>query len=615
MRTHQISTLFAAAALAAAASATSTAQAQNLPLDRFVPAPAGDRMFGVESPFVNGHLTPHVMVMMDYAHNPLVLRNETSDKTIGSIVSSQMYLHLNGSFALWNRLNINLDVPIAIYQNGDSPAGGGTAVGSPSKAQFGDLRLGARVRLIGEYDDAFQLAIGGYVWFPTGPTNATGSYVGDGKVRGLPELILGGKTDRIVWSFAAGPYLTGADKVANVDEGIQVKTGAGIGVLLGSERQMQLGPEASVAFTPAHMNKRTFNSEVLVDFRYRFLHDFEAGAGIGPGLSGGVGTPDFRAIAMLAYTPEHTSDRDHDGIPDRQDACPDVPGVRNDDPAKNGCPPPNDRDHDGIVDELDACPDVPGVPSEDPKKNGCPLPNDRDHDGIPDEVDACPDVPGVANADPKLNGCPPDRDGDGIYDDVDACPDVKGVASPDPKKNGCPSDRDGDGIIDDLDACPDEPGPADPDPTKNGCPTVHLRNDEIVILEQVQFDTGKSTIKPVSDALLDKVAAVFNAHPEIRKVEVQGHTDNKGAPALNKTLSHNRAEAVKKALEKRGIAAIRLRAKGYGQDVPIADNNTDAGRALNRRVQFKVVEKLKAGESAPPAPPPPPPARKGGKKK
>jgi OOP family OmpA-OmpF porin len=233
------------------------------------------------------------------------------------------------------------------------------------------------------------------------------------------------------------------------------------------------------------------------------------------------------------------------------------------------------------------------VASEDPRKNGCPLPKDRDGDGIPDEVDACPDVKGVASADPKKNGCPPDRDGDGIPDAEDACPDVAGVKSDDPKKNGCPlpKDTDGDGITDDVDACPEEKGPPDPDPKKNGCPRVHVTEKEISILEQVQFDTAKATIKKVSDGLLDEVAGVVKAHPEIKKIEVQGHTDDRGVRLQNQSLSQQRADAVIKALIKRGIDKKRLTAKGYGQDQPIADNTTDEGRQKNRRVQFNILEK------------------------
>ncbi len=301
---------------------------------------------------------------------------------------------------------------------------------------------------------------------------------------------------------------------------------------------------------------------------------------------------------MIAYTPEQKkpiADRDKDGVADLEDACPDVFGVADADPKKNGCPlPPKDTDGDGIIDDKDACPTVPGVANADPKKNGCPPPSDTDGDGIIDDLDACPTVAGIADPDPKKNGCPPpsDTDGDGITDDKDACVDIKGVATQDPTTNGCPPDTDGDGIRDDKDACPTDPGKPDPDPSKNGCPRVIVTETEVMIFEQVQFDTGKSTIKKVSDQLLDNVTQVLKDHPELTKLEVQGHTDSQGLKGANQLLSKNRAEAVKKALIKRGIDAKRLTAKGYGQDKPIASNDTDEGRTKNRRVQFTIVEKV-----------------------
>jgi outer membrane protein OmpA-like peptidoglycan-associated protein len=578
-----------------AAAAPALAQTQPpLALDRFNPAPAGDRMFGVQSPFVAGDPGLHVMLLGDYAHNPLVLKTVKDDNRVGSIVSSQLFLHLNATLALWNRLAINVDVPVALLQDGDSQSANGAAFTAPSKAQFGDLRAGARLRLLGDYHDLFQLAVGGYVWFPTGGDG----FVSDKKVRGLPQLILGGRADRFVWSFAAGPELRPTQTFANVEQGTMLNFGGGIGFLLGEKRHFQIGPEFSAALTLDAINKRTSNAEILLDARYRVIDDLELGIGVGPGLSSGIGTPDVRGVLMIAYTPEQKkaiADRDKDGIADALDACPDVAGLPSDDPAKNGCPPPpSDRDKDGIFDVDDACPDVPGVASTDKARNGCPLPKDRDGDGIVDEKDACPDVAGVADPDPKKNGCPPpkDSDGDGIIDEKDACPDIKGVATQDPATNGCPPDTDGDGIRDDKDACPLEKGKPDPDPKKNGCPRVRVTESEVIILEQVQFDTGKATIKKVSDSLLDNVYQVLKDHPELLKLEVQGHTDSKGLKGANQVLSQNRADAVKKALVKRGIDPKRLTAKGYGQDKPIASNDTDEGRTQNRRVQFTITEKV-----------------------
>ncbi|WP_437715051.1 OmpA family protein [Sorangium sp. So ce448] len=592
----------AAAAWAAPASAQEAGPARGLALNRFSPAPAGDRMFGVPSPYAaspnqDGSATLHVMLLGDYAHNPLVLTRQGSDEHLGAIVGHQLFLHLNSSLTLWDRLHVNVDLPLAVLQQGDSPAAEGLSFRSPSDVQLGDLRVGLRLRLLGDYFDPFQLAVGGFVWVPTGDRD--GSFVGEESVRGLPQILAGGRIPGFVWSAAAGVDLRPAQTFAQVRQGLMFNGGAGVGLLLGSEEQLQIGPEATVSTVLEDPEARNTNVEALLGLRYRFaptLRDFELGVAAGPGFTSGIGTPDFRAVAMLAYSPEvrrADPDRDKDGIVNEKDACPDVPGVGDPDPKKNGCPP-SDRDEDGFLDRVDACPDTPGIANDDPKKHGCPPPGDRDKDGITDDVDACPDEAGPANEDPKKHGCPPppDRDGDGVIDAEDACPDIPGIRTSDPATNGCPGDRDGDTVRDDQDACPDIKGKPDPDPTKNGCPVaVRMTETEIVILQQVQFDTGKATIKKVSDPLLDEVASVLKEHPEITRIEVQGHTDPRGGRAYNIKLSQARADSVMKALVQRGVEAERLASKGYGPDVPIADNDTDEGRQQNRRVQFKILEK------------------------
>lgn len=267
------------------------------------------------------------------------------------------------------------------------------------------------------------------------------------------------------------------------------------------------------------------------------------------------------------------TDADGDGIPDSKDACPQQQGLANADPALNGCPPPPDGDGDGIADKLDACPTEPGVTNADPKKNGCPAPTDADGDGITDDVDACPQVVGVESEDPKKNGCPADRDGDSILDADDACPDEAGVANEDKRLHGCPKQ----------------------DQTHH----VIVTRKEIVITQKIEFSIGKSKIKRVSFGLLDEIAQVLKDHPEVLKVEVQGHTDNTGSDELNRRLSNARAQAVMAALIERGVEKERLTAKGYGPDKPLATNDTDEGKSKNRRVQFEILEKK------PPVAPPP----------
>ncbi|APR83959.1 outer membrane protein OmpA [Minicystis rosea] len=587
-------------ALCAALGVQTSALAQGVALDRFEPAPTGDRMFGVESPFTAGESTPHVAMLLDYAHNPYTLKHGPGHADSGAVVSDQLFLHLNATMALFNRVTLNFNVPAAVSQSGSDPTDGRTVYLSPHDSVFGDVRVGARVTIYGSYNDPFQLAVSGYLWIPTG---ARDQFVSDGVVRGMPSVVIGGRTSRIVWSFSSGVAFRPTQVVNGIQQGIQLHAGGGLGFLFG-DGKVQIGPEVKSQMVLKQVDLKTTNAELLLNARYRLFDDFELGLGVGPGLTSGFGTPDVRVVGMIAFSPKGKGviqDRDGDGVADADDQCPDVAAPREANPQKPGCPALADRDHDGVADAVDACPDTAGVASPDVTKNGCPA--DRDGDGIADAADACPDAAGPANQDAAKNGCPPpkDEDGDGIPDPEDACPAIAGLKSSDPKQNGCPGDRDGDGFRDDLDACPDVKGVAHRNPKRNGCPRARIAERSIDINEQVEFDTGKATIQVSSDHLLEEVAGIFKEHPEIAKVEVQGHTDNVGGAAANKRLSQSRADAVKTALVKRGVEAKRLVAKGYGEEQPLADNASEDGRAQNRRVQFVIVEKKDAKNDKPKA--------------
>lgn len=281
-------------------------------------------------------------------------------------------------------------------------------------------------------------------------------------------------------------------------------------------------------------------------------------------------------------------DTDGDGIIDKNDACPAVAGVA----SAKGCP---DADGDGIADSQDACPQVAGLVDF----KGCP---DSDSDGITDAEDACPKEAGL----PALKGCP-DSDGDGIADKDDACPQVAGISAFD----GC-KDSDGDGVADPKDKCPDVPGKAELMGCKDsdgdgvsdiddkcpsapglvinkGCPEVDTKTKEVLrkALKGVQFETGKDVIKKPSFPILDNVAAILKEHPEY-KLDIAGHTDDAGNHDKNVLLSEKRAAAAKNYIISKGVASDRLRSEGYGPDRPIADNKTQAGKSLNRRVEFIV---------------------------
>jgi outer membrane protein OmpA-like peptidoglycan-associated protein len=580
---------------AAAAQATPVEQPA-LALDRFNPAWAHDTFHGVASPDVGGHVVGHGLVLGSWAHNPLVLheRGANGDGDLGAIVENQVLLHLGGSFALWDRAAVGVDLPLVLAQGGSDPSFGTVAFSSPSGAEIADLRIGARVRLFGERDDLAALAIGGYLWVPTGD-GEPGSFAGTGSVRSMPDVIFGGAFKRLVYAAELGTELGASRSFTGVAQGALLRWGVAGGVRLGPREEVLVGGELLGSLGLEDVEQRTTHLEVLASAKWRIWGPLVAGLAAGPGLSAGIGTPDFRGLVGVAFSPEPAPrDSDEDGIADAADACPDTPGVATNEPNTHGCPPPPpDTDGDGIPDDFDACPTVQGPPHADRAQHGCPPPPDSDGDGIPDSLDACPTERGPADGDPKKNGCPPppDTDGDGIADPLDACPTERGPADGDPKKNGCPPppDTDGDGIADPVDACPADKGLPNDDPKKNGCPRVLVTATQIVIHERVEFDVGKATLRPESAGILDAVAEVLRAHPDIDKVEVQGHTDDRGGRGPNKALSQARANAVVAALAKRGIDRKRLSAKGYGQERPVQPNESDAGRQANRRVQFDIL--------------------------
>ncbi|CAM1359265.1 Cell envelope biogenesis protein OmpA [Tenacibaculum soleae] len=262
------------------------------------------------------------------------------------------------------------------------------------------------------------------------------------------------------------------------------------------------------------------------------------------------------------------TDTDGDGVFDKHDACPEVAGLEE----FNGCP---DTDGDGIKDADDACPEVAGLAA----LNGCP---DTDEDGIADKDDACPTEKGTkAN-----NGCP-DTDGDGVVDGKDKCPSVAGPVA----NAGCPwPDTDGDSVLDKDDKCPTVAGVV----SNNGCPEVLITKEAEKKLNDfaraIYFNSGRTSFRPGVSGKLDLIAAIMKEYSKAN-FSIQGHTDSQGRASTNKRLSEKRAKAVLDYLvSKGGVAAARLSSAGFGEDYPIANNKTRAGRAQNRRVEIKLAK-------------------------
>ncbi len=310
--------------------------------------------------------------------------------------------------------------------------------------------------------------------------------------------------------------------------------------------------------------------------------------------STGFEAADVRMVLGFVFEPS-IGDRDGDGIPDDEDQCADAKEDFDKFEDSDGCPD-LDNDHDGILDADDQCPTVAEDLDGDADTDGCPEGRDKDTDGdgIIDAKDKCPKQPEDVDGFQDTDGCPDlDNDGDGIPDRRDQCPndpeDKDGYADTD----GCPDiDNDNDRVPDALDKCPSEPETYNGFQDEDGCPeknAVIVEENQIVALDQIQFQTGSAKIRPESLAIVDSVAQALQEHPEFELLEVGGHADERGSDAANLKLTQARAKAVADALVAKGISPGRLISQGYGEYCPLDPRSTQEAFDKNRRVEFKVV--------------------------
>jgi outer membrane protein OmpA-like peptidoglycan-associated protein len=478
-------------------------------------------------------------IAADYAREPLVLQNAVQE--YDRVVVYQTWLAAQASLSIAHRFLFHATVPFVLAEGGDPPPLSGATAPRPSGGvQFGDVRLGARYRFFRSSDDALSrvmLAVATTFWLPT----ASEGYAGDGALRLGAGLVADGTSRRLYWAFNGGVRTRPSEQLAG---GVPSRVGTALvfglagGFFADAGQQLALGAEL-LSDLPFGGDARLFDpratvAHFLVTGHYRIKGGpFEIGASAGPGIGSGPGSPDLRVLALIGFSPEHDAPR-------------------------------SDSDDDGVPDASDACIDLRGVPSGDPLLNGCPAaPIDRDGDAIPDANDACPTVAGEPTGVRATHGCPPsmDTDGDGVPDSSDKCPRERG--EPPPGGNGCPK-------------------PVEP-------PSTKLVAREIVLSQQVQFETATAVLRPESDGVLGEVARILAEHKEIESIEVQGHTDEQGTADFNRRLGQTRAEAVVAWLVQHGVRRERMVPKGYGSDRPLASNATEDGRQKNRRVEFRVT--------------------------
>lgn len=538
-------------------------------MNTFRPSVHGGDILGVQTALMPKQWAWGVGGYFLFQQDSLALIDATTEDKIYQIIHNDFMMDVMGNVSLFDFLNIGISVPVHLFAKGDTPpAGYSLLFDRVEGTSLGDIRLGIKGAILRSNGGGFGLGLSEEVTFPTA---TTANLLGDDGVTSTTRVLAD-----FVWSgFHAGVNvgvkLKKKVSLPGHDISHQLLYSAGLAIpILCGNLEIVGTLEGWTSLTKPFESKYDNGLDLFGGVRTK-IGPIALLAGGGGGVLKGYGSPAFRVGLSAFYESDKpdkgcVKDRDKDGIEDAVDKCPDEPGPKE----TEGCP---DRDHDGIADRSDRCPDQPGSIN----LKGCP---DKDKDGIADIDDECPEKPGL----PKFKGCP-DRDNDGIVDDKDRCPDDPGPV----EHQGCP-DRDGDKVVDIDDKCPDEPGEVE----RNGCPAPKavLTEKKIEILEVVHFETDKAIIKPESYGLLRDVAKILKEHPEIKLVEVQGHTDNKGGKAYNMKLSQKRAEAVRDFLIKEGIELDRLTAKGFGPTKPVADNKTEEGRAKNRRVEFVIIKKL-----------------------
>ena len=545
----------AAAIVIATAASVSTASAQvssSYSAERFQLTGHRDGLLGVEWADVPGHLVIDGALWLGYANDPVNLYQMSDGERVGSLVANRVGGELSIAVQLAHRLEIGIGAPVIVSQSNDLST---VMPGAQDLSGFGlgDLRVSPKLTLF--RTKTLATAVFASISLPTSTTDNYGGDDGVSAGMGLAVSVGGALGGRFAIN---GGYRIRPDAVALdlvVDD--EVFAAVGLGYRFASSLELDasfdLATAADDLFGAFNRNAAEVRAGIGYDVA-RMVRLFGAG---GIGVAEGFATPDWRVLAgvrLHTLEPERTSR---------------VPRPVED----------LDPDRDGIVGAADRCPtdaeDVDAFSDDD----GCPDP-DNDNDKVLDVADRCRDVPGIV----ELEGCPdPDTDGDTVVDRLDACPQTPGV----PALQGCP-DRDADTVTDAVDNCPDEPGPVE----NQGCKTkqlVKITGGKLEILDIVYFALNKALIQKRSNRLLDDVAAVLVAHPEITKVQIEGHTDSQGNDAYNKKLSQQRADAVMAYLVKKGVSRDRLEAMGYGEEKPKDTNDTKEGRAVNRRVEFTII--------------------------
>ncbi len=597
----------------------------DMDINPFRPAMDSRGYITVNASQVLGHKELSFGLVTNWGKSMLTFEQGDNFYEVQNVISPTLIAAMGFKAGL--EFEIGLSIPFNIMSGDRGPDdNGGTPTDPNDDSNFkfegqglGDIGLHVKTRFLNtSRGRKIGLAVIASVYLPT--STESGKWLGDEGV--LPQL-LGvvdkefGETGRLRVAFQTGFRLR-TKKQTFVDNSPGIMGAPNTGKTLEAGPTIPFGVGVALALKPQKFDvvgeifgeipvggENYFPLEAIAGIKvYLAKNSFlSLGGGVGL-LPDKGGNPDIRAFLGIVFEPS-IGDRDGDGLKDDIDKCPDDPEDFDDFEDSDGCPEP-DNDLDGILDVDDKCPLEPEDKDGFEDEDGCPEGNklDRDGDGILDDVDKCPDDPEDKDQFEDEDGCPDeDNDQDGILDVDDLCPDDPEDKDGFKDQDGCPdTDNDGDRILDKDDQCPGKDGEA-PEDTKetyngvddeDGCPDrgrVVVTDTKIEILDKVYFEFNRAVIKKQSFPILDAVAATLIGNPDIQKIEIQGHTDERGSAAYNRSLSGKRVAAVKRYLERKGVAGDRLESQGYGEDKPVDTRHNEQAWAKNRRVEFLILKR------------------------
>jgi outer membrane protein OmpA-like peptidoglycan-associated protein len=528
------------AALASLALSAGAAQAQTVDPRLYEPSLGTTGVLGVDTSLVPGHLQLWGGLFASFANDELVTR--TTDDTIDhGPLRNRGTATLAVGLGLFDRFELSLGAPLQIVE------GFGTGGSRETNVSFGDLRVVARGRIFGADPGAagFGLALAVDLTIPT--SGGSTIFAGEDGLNLTPRLA-------VDWRSAAGAVVafnvgyrmrTSQVVVDDLAVGDELRFGLGADLPVGAydisllgEVQASLGFGTDAIDPDGAATARKTPIEALAGVRWR-PGDFTVTAAAGAGLTSGYGAPDYRVVFNLTYGGPTPPKWEEARVPRPADDPTAQPSY-----AYAPIPKLNDARFDAMA-------------AADP---------DRDGDAVPSSTDRCLTEPEDRDGHFDGDGCPDlDDDDDGVPDTADKCPDEKEVY------NG----------VDDDDGCPDEGGV-----DTSGIQAV---SGLLTISETIAFVSGSAELSPKSLGVVDKVATFLLQHPEVKRVRIEGHTDDQGDKEQNVDLSERRAWSVKGYLVEHGVDGRRLYPMGYGPTRPVDPRRNKAARAKNRRVEFHVI--------------------------